>query len=91
MKKVKILIAGFLLLCSELIYAQYIGQVQTFDSELIFDSEQSFDIVLIKDGFLTEEEGAPQLPVKILKFIVPFNVKVTDVIITASNVQTLSG
>ncbi len=72
-------------------YANYNGTVYTNQNELVFSTSENYDIVSITNGFFTEEIGAPQLPVKILSFLIPVDKKVSEVIINSTNIQQLSG
>ncbi len=90
MKSFKLLIV-LLLIDSISLMGQYYGNVQTNSNEIIYDSINSYDVLSFEDYSTTDQIGAPQLPVKILKYIIPIDVNVTTVTINYSNVQQLSG
>lgn len=89
MRKLKIL--ALLLLFSSFCYADYNDSVTTNQNDLIFSVNNGYDVVSINNYFYTEEIGAPQLPVKILSFVIPADKKVNSIIINSTTVQQLSG
>lgn len=82
MKKVTILIV--LLFAGLFSYADYNGTVYTSQSELVYSNSNGYDIVSLNNkGFFTEQIGSPQLPVKILSFVIPVDKKVNSIILTS--------
>ncbi|MBI4649009.1 MAG: VCBS repeat-containing protein, partial [Bacteroidia bacterium] len=72
-------------------FADYTDEILTDSSELIFSVKDNYDVIEFIEGYTTEEVGAPQLPVKIVKFVIPINVNVSNIIINNSSYQQLSG
>ncbi|MBI4646203.1 MAG: hypothetical protein HY738_06290, partial [Bacteroidia bacterium] len=91
MKNLKLLLAVFVLSNSISVFAQYNGIVQTNSGQISYETKNGYVLLYFDDNFTTEQIGAPQLPVKILKYIIPIDMKVKNVIINNSNVQQLSG
>ncbi|HBX53090.1 MAG TPA: hypothetical protein DEH02_18660 [Bacteroidales bacterium] len=72
-------------------YGQYNGTVTTNLSELNFSQQDGYDIIQFKSNLTTEETGAPQLPVKILKYILPLDIKVSGVVVINSVIEQING
>ena len=72
-------------------YAGYNGTVLTNQNELSFSNNGNYDIVSFTNGLYTDEIGAPQLPVKVLSFLIPVDKKVSSITITGTTFQQLSG
>lgn len=88
----KVLITTIVLLCtSTLVFADYNGTVTTNQTELSFSQMNDYDFIRLEKGYFTEEEGAPKLPVKILKYVIPVDMNVKDIIINSSYQIQISG
>jgi len=88
----KILITTIVLLCtSTLVFANYNGSVNTNQSELIFSQKDGYDFITFEKNYFTEEVGAPQLPVKILEYVIPIDMNVKDIIINSSEQVQIDG
>lgn len=69
------------------IYGTQITKTFVFNkSDLSFRQEQGYDIVLLKGCLTTTKFGEPQLPVKVIHFLIPADNKVSN--ITISSTQT---
>ena len=80
------------LLCmSTFLYADYTGSVITDPQELSFSQIDGYDLVSLNEYFDTDEEGSPQLPVKILKFLIPIDVNLGEVTVNHSEMIELEG
>ena len=87
----KLIVISVLFLYSFISYADYTGSVTTNANELKFSTKNSYNVVTITDGYYTKVVGAPQLPVKILRFVIPIDKKVSNVIVNSTSIQQLSG
>ena len=88
----KVIITTILLLCiSTLVFADYNGNITTNETELSFTQLNDYDVISLEEGYYMEEEGAPQLPVKILKYVIPVDMNVKDIIINSSEQIQISG
>ena len=89
--KITVITLVVLLCMSAFLYADYKGSVITDPQELSFSQIDSFDVVSFEDGYFTDEEGSPQLPVKILKFLIPVDVNVVEVTVNYNEMVDLDG
>ncbi len=87
----KIFFLTILLFAALFSFADYTGTVTTSQSDLSFSTNNGYNVVSLKNGFYTEEIGAPQLPVKILSFLIPADKKVGSITINSTTIQQLSG
>jgi hypothetical protein len=79
----KIIITIVVLLCtSTLVFADYNGSVNTNQSELIFSQKDGYDFITFEKNYFTEEIGAPKLPVKIKKYLIPLDMKPINISVT---------
>lgn len=76
---------------STLLFANYTGSLVTEPEELSFSQIDGYDVVSLNEYFDTDEEGSPQLPVKILKFLIPIDVNVGEVTVNYSEMIELDG
>ncbi|MBI4646200.1 MAG: hypothetical protein HY738_06275 [Bacteroidia bacterium] len=90
MKNFLLLLTILILGSLRLVIAQYNGVVNTDVSEITSEIQSSYDVIKFSEEYFTEELGKPQLPVKALKYIIPVDKKVSNVIINSSNKQVLS-
>lgn len=72
------------------IYADYSGSIITQQADLSFGTEKSYDFINIENVF-TDSIGAPQLPVKIRRFLIPHDVNVSNVFINSSTSEQVQG
>ena len=80
------------LLCtSTLVFADYNGSVNTNQSELIFSQKDEYDFITFEKNYFTEEVGSPQLPVKILEYVIPIDMNVKDIIINSCEQVQIDG
>src|SRR5208283_3816088 len=89
MKKFNLLI--LLILFKLICYANYTYTVTTSQNDLSFSTNSGYNIVTLKGGEHTGEIGAPQLPVKILSFLIPIDKMVSSIIINSTSIQQLPG
>ena len=88
----KTIITIIVLLCtSTLVFADYNGNVTTNQEKLSFSQMDGYDVISLEKGYLTEEIGAPQLPVKILKYVIPIDMNVSDIFVNSSQHEELNG
>ncbi len=88
----KVIITTIVLLCtSSMVFADYNGNVTTNEAELSFSQMNDYYFISFKKDYFTEEVGAPQLPVKILKYVIPIDMNVADITINSSEQIQLSG
>lgn len=88
----KIILTITVLLCtSSMIFADYNGSVITDQTELSFSQVDDYDIISLYECYYAEEEGAPQLPVKILQYVIPIDINVKNIIIDSSEETQISG
>jgi len=73
------------------VYADYTGTLKTNQSDLAFTTNKGYDVISLKDPFYTGEIGAPQLPVKTISILIPFDQKVSSVVINGTTIEQLSG
>ena len=80
------------LLCtSTLVFADYSGSVNTNETELSFSQKDGYDVIRLEKNNFTEEIGSPQLPVKILEYVIPVDMNVKDIIINSSEQVQIYG
>nr|MBC8525943.1 T9SS type A sorting domain-containing protein [Candidatus Cloacimonadota bacterium] len=65
--------------------------VNTNQSDLSFNRLDGYDIILLERGTTTEVTGAPQLPIKEYKYLLPNDVKVQNIVINRSEKLELDG
>ncbi len=80
----------FLLILPSFSFSELIYQVNFSEEELNFQKKESFDYIQIKNGENLEIEGKPQLPLRILNFLIP-EYKDIDTIIYETESQQLPG
>lgn len=90
MKTINIFFLIFMLLPGYSLFAQYNYSVTTNQSELIFTVKDGLDVVSLGSDY-NKEVGAPQLPVKILKYLVPIDKQVLGITVTNTNSTDISG
>ena len=79
----KTIITIIVLICtSSLLIADYSGSVTTNQSELTFEQKDEYDLISLKNGYFTEGIGAPKLPVKIKKYLIPLDMKPINISVT---------
>ncbi|MCD4663644.1 MAG: hypothetical protein K8R68_00135 [Bacteroidales bacterium] len=80
------------LLCtSTLVFADYSGSVNTNETELSFSQKDGYDVISLERSNFTEEIGDPQLPVKILQYVIPVDMNVNAIIINSSEQVQIDG
>ena len=91
MKKITILIAtllGFIAFVNAQISDSYV----LTQNDLTFHRNGEYDEILItNENSFTEEIGNPQLPVKIVSYVLPYNSTVTGITVNSVSSQKLSG
>ena len=90
MKRV-IMITVVLFCTSTLVFADYNGNITTNETELSFSHKDGYDVIRLEKGWFTEDIGEPQLPIKILKYVIPIDMNVSDISINSSQQEELSG
>lgn len=80
-----------LFIFSEKMQAQLSGIVDILPEELTLYRENEFDRICCEDCDYTDEYGKPELPVKILRYVVPFDAKITGVEGAVIQKRTLPG
>ncbi len=83
-------VASLILSFSLLNAVSYSTTFNEMDLSIVKDSTNTYDLVTMEGLQLTEDVGAPQLPVQYVKLIIPANMKVDDLVITV-NTQRQSG
>ncbi|MDD4602506.1 MAG: hypothetical protein PHF97_01705 [Bacteroidales bacterium] len=74
------------------VQAQYTGQLTTTPQSLIFETNNTFDVVKFNsDCVFTDSIGKPQIPVKILRYVLPVDATVTGVQVNNYSKVELSG
>ncbi|MCL2168159.1 MAG: hypothetical protein FWH59_03405, partial [Lentimicrobiaceae bacterium] len=56
-----------------------------------FKQNDGFDQILINECSFTEEIGNPQLPIKIISYVLPYNSTVTGIIVNSISQEKLNG
>ncbi|MBC8525661.1 MAG: hypothetical protein H8D22_02145 [Candidatus Cloacimonetes bacterium] len=81
----KVVVTLLVLFCtSTLLFADYNGNVLTELEELSFIQIDEYDLIILKNGYFTEEIGAPKLPVKIKKYLIPLDMKPINISVTST-------
>ncbi|MDA3885873.1 MAG: hypothetical protein PF638_09800 [Candidatus Delongbacteria bacterium] len=74
-----------------LLYGNYSGNVTTAINSIQIESQDGYDVVFIEGAYKhTKEIGNPQLPVKILSYLIPLESSVESVTINSSQVEILN-
>jgi len=71
-------------------YAQVSDNFSINQSDLIIQQNGIFDEIKIIDSNFTDEIGNPQLPVKTVSYVLPYNSTVTEITINSVAIQKLS-
>jgi hypothetical protein len=71
--------------------AQLSSQVRTIQNDLTFSTQQNFDVVTLPGNDYTEIIGSPKLPVKVVRYLIPLEANVTDVVVTGTEKTLLPG
>ena len=72
--------------------AQYSDTVLTGLNDVVFSNNGIYKIINLQSNYSwITDVGFPQLPVKILKYILPYNAVVKDVSVTGSSMTSVSG
>ncbi len=85
------------LVCCALGYAACSGAALTTATvsfepgDISFEANRSFHNVLIDDCVTLSEVGEPDLPVRILRFVIPADTRVEDVVFSCGDVTEISG
>lgn len=85
------IIVLLLLLTHSLLIADYSGTVTTNQNELIFEQKDGYDLISIDKVNYTRKEGAPKLPVKIFKYIIPVEKNPVNILIENTDSTAVSG
>ena len=92
MKKIISLIIIQLLFSGVLLKAQYSDTVVTNINDLVFSNNGKYDIINLKSNYSSITDiGAPSLPVKIFKYVLPYNAVVKNVTVTGTSKIAVSG
>jgi hypothetical protein len=72
-------------------FGQY-GDVKYFSqSDLIFETIQGYDLVYFEGCGFTEDIGAPQMPVFVLRYLIPLSAKLDSVYIVNKTQEQIAG
>ena len=91
MKKSIIFFVIALTIFSKSLNAQVSDNYALTPSDLIIQSNGEYDIIEVIDHAFTDEIGSPQLPVKIVSYVLPYNSTVLDVQVNSVTQQKLQG
>lgn len=58
---------------------------------LIFSQEAGYDVIMMKDGQVTDKVGTPQLPVKEINISIPSGAKVISVTVNSTESEIITG
>ena len=72
------------------LFAQFSGNIQTQSSELSFSKQNGYDLISLAGGVTTSQIGAPQLPIKMISYVIPYDKKVASITINNSTYQVLT-
>ncbi|MGI6291751.1 MAG: C25 family cysteine peptidase [Bacteroidales bacterium] len=89
MKKINLIM--ILLISSVYCFADYSDSVRTNLSDLSFSTQEGYDVIQLKNASYINQIGAPQLPIKIIRILIPIDKKVDSISIDSVNVQQLNG
>ncbi|MCL2312577.1 MAG: hypothetical protein FWC41_08875 [Firmicutes bacterium] len=90
MKKTITLIIAWLCLTT-FINAQISDSFIVTPNDVVFKQNEGYDEIAVSECAFTNEIGYPQLPVKIMSFVLPYNSTVTNIQINSVTEQKLSG
>jgi hypothetical protein len=74
-----------------LLNAQVSDNYMLIPNDLTFNKNGEYDILLTESQSFTDEIGNPQLPIKIVSYVIPYNSTATGIQINALTEQRLSG
>jgi len=60
-------------------------------NDLMFLKNRTYDVISINEDTFTDEIGSPQLPVKVISYVLPYNSTVTSITINSVSLENLSG
>lgn len=89
MKKMVLIL--LLHLASGYLYADYNGEITTKENDLLYSKVDNFDLISLVGFDFISQVGAPQLPLKTLRVIIPANKIVSSITINSYNEIELSG
>ncbi|MBU4486089.1 MAG: hypothetical protein KKD38_04100, partial [Candidatus Delongbacteria bacterium] len=91
MRRIMSVIIVVTMFTTGLLYGNYTGNITAEVSNIKTISQNGYDVVLIEDGYeFTKEIGNPQLPVRILSYLIPLESSVESVTINSSQIEILN-
>ena len=88
----KINIFVVLFFAKNLCLADYSGTVITPENEITFSQKNGYDVIQIENqGGIIDSVGAPQIPFKEFKYLIPYDVEVENLIINSFNEVEIEG
>ncbi|MFH1252010.1 MAG: C25 family cysteine peptidase [bacterium] len=72
-------------------YGQLAGTITTNQSELTFSTKDNYDLIELSNHRFTTNIGAPQLPIKTFKYVLPVEAEVTGIEIVNFMREQVSG
>ncbi|MBL7138608.1 MAG: hypothetical protein ISS17_07530 [Bacteroidales bacterium] len=70
---------------------QFSGNILTQPSELTFSTKDGYDLIELADKQFTKEIGAPMIPIKTFKYVLPLEAEVTNIEIVNYSKQQITG
>jgi hypothetical protein len=80
-----------LVLLQQFASANYTGTITTNQNELTFSTKGGYDFIAFQSPVCLNQIGAPQLPAKIIRVLMPIDQKVSSIVINSTTVQQLTG
>jgi hypothetical protein len=72
-------------------FADYKDSVKANVSDLRFSTQDGYDVIGLENASYIDQIGAPQLPAKIVRLLIPIDKKVDSISIDSVCVQQLAG
>jgi len=72
-------------------FADYHDSVKTYLNNLSFSTQDGYDVIQLENASYMNQIGAPQLPVKIVRILIPIDKKVDSISIDSVSMQALNG
>lgn len=72
-------------------FADYSDSVKTNVSDVCFSTQDGYDVIGLANASYINQIGAPQLPIKVIRILIPIDKKVDSIRIDSVRMQTLNG
>ena len=87
----RIILVMILIISSVYCFADYSDSVRTYLSDLSFSTQDGYDVVSLENASYISQIGAPKLPVKIVRLLIPIDQKVESISIDSVCIQQVDG